>query len=165
MARLLVINWNARTLRYVHADADRQGRLRVVDAGQDELSVEGETQCRSVTGVQELVKRLKADKSRILILINRGSVDSATFTVPPAAESELPALVQNMAVRDIPGATEQTPIDFIAFPPQADGTRSIRAMALVAEDHLLVRQLIQQIGSQVAASSRQHSSVACLCAC
>ena len=149
MANLLVINWNARTLRYVYADADRQGRLRVMDAGQDALSVEGETHSAVLTGVQELVKRLKADKSRILILMNRGSVDSATLMVPPAAESELPALVQNLAMRDIPGATEQTPIDFIAFPPRADGTRSIRAMALVAEDHLLVRQLIQQIGTRL----------------
>jgi len=148
MANLLVINWNARTLRYVHTDANRQGRLRILDAGQDELSIEGETHAAVVTGVQELVKRLKADKSRILILINRGSVDSATLAAPPATESELPALVQNMAVRDIPGATEQTPIDFIAFPPRADGTRTIRAMALVAEDHLLVRQLIQQIGTR-----------------
>ncbi len=150
MPRLLVINWNARTLRFVHADADRQGRLRVVDAGQEELTTDGETNAAVIAGVQQLVTRLKADKSRILILMNRGSVDSATFTVPPAAESELPALVQNMAVRDIPGATEQTPIDFIAYPPQADGTRSISAMALVAEDHLLVRQLIQKAGCRSA---------------
>ena len=91
MSRLLVINWNARTLRYVHADADRQGRLRLVDAGQDELSAEGETNAAVVTGVQQLVARLKADKSRILILMNRGSVDSAIFTVPPAIWS--PAIV------------------------------------------------------------------------
>ena len=146
MPRQLVISWNARTLRYVHTDADRQGRLRVVDAGQDELPGEGELSAVIVAGVQQLVIRLKADKSKLIIMMNRGSVDSATFQVPPAAESELPALIQNMAVRDIPGATEQTPIDFIAYAPRPDGTRSVSAMALVAEDHLLVRQLIQQSG-------------------
>ncbi len=146
MPRLLVINWNARTLRYVHTDADRQGRLRVVEAGQEELTADGETNTVIADGVQQLVTRLKADKSKLLILMNRGSVDSATFSVPPAGESELPALVQNMAVRDIPGATEQTPIDFIAYPARPDGTRSISAMALVAEDHLLVRQLMPQSG-------------------
>ncbi|MDA1230005.1 MAG: hypothetical protein O2856_04460, partial [Planctomycetota bacterium] len=93
MPRLLVINWNARTLRYVHTDADRQGRLRIVDAGQDELTPEGEIGPAMVTGVQQLVRRLKAEKSKLLILMNRGSVDSATFSVPPANESELPALV------------------------------------------------------------------------
>ncbi len=146
MPRLLVTNWNARTLRYVHTDADRQGRLRIVDAGQDELTAEGDIGPAIVAGVQQLVGRLKAEKSKLLILMNRGSVDSATFSVPPANESELPALVQNMAVRDIPGATDQTPIDFIAYPTRPDGTRSISAMALVAEDHALVRQLIQQSG-------------------
>lgn len=146
MPRQLVISWNARTLRYVYTDADRQGRLRVVDAGQEELTVDGELSAVIVAGVQQLVTRLKADKSRLIILMNRGSVDSATFQVPPAGESELPALVQNMAVRDIPGATEQTPIDFIAYSVRPDGTRSVSAMALVAEDHLLIRQLIQQSG-------------------
>ena len=146
MSRHLVINWNARTLRYVYADADRLGRLRVIDAGQQELSADGDANAAIVNGVQQLVARLKADKSKLLILINRGSVDSAMFTVPPAGESELPALVQNIAVRDIPGATDQTPIDFIAYPPHPDGTRSIRAIALVAEEHLLVRQLIAQAG-------------------
>jgi len=146
MPRLLVINWNARTLRYVHTDADRQGRLRVLDAGQEELPAEGELSAAIVTGVQQLVGRLKAEKSKLLILMNRGSVDSATFAVPPASESELPALVQNMAVRDIPGATDQTPIDFIAYPTRPDGTRNISAMALVAEDLVLVRQLMAQSG-------------------
>jgi Tfp pilus assembly PilM family ATPase len=146
MPRLLVINWNARTLRYLHTDADRQGRLRVVDAGQEELTAEGEISAAIISGVQQLVGRLKADKSKLLILMNRGSVDSATFSVPPAAESELPALVQNMAVRDIPGATDQTPIDFIAYPTRPDGTRNISAMALVAEDLVLVRQLMAQSG-------------------
>ncbi len=146
MPRLLVINWNARTLRYVQTDADRQGRLRVLDAGQEELPAEGELSAAIVSGVQQLVGRLKAEKSKLLILMNRGSVDSAKFSVPPASESELPALVQNMAVRDIPGATDQTPIDFIAFPARPDGTRNISAMALVAEDLVLVRQLMAQSG-------------------
>ena len=86
MPRLLVISWNARTLRYLHTDADRQGRLRVVDAGQEELTADGELSEVLVTGVQQLVGRLKADKSKLLILMNRGSVDSATFSVPPAGD-------------------------------------------------------------------------------
>ncbi|RLS41544.1 MAG: hypothetical protein DWH78_02390, partial [Planctomycetota bacterium] len=81
MPRQLVISWNARTLRYVHTDADRQGRLRVVDAGQDELPGEGELSAVIVAGVQQLVIRLKADKSKLIIMMNRGSVDSATFQV------------------------------------------------------------------------------------
>jgi len=146
MPRLLVINWNSRTLRFVHADADKHGRLRVVDAGQEELTAEGEAGAVIVGGVQQLVNRLKADKSKLLILMNRGSVDSATFHVPRASDSELPTLIQNIAIRDIPGATDQTPIDFIAYPALPDGTRSVSAMALVAEDHALVRQLIAQSG-------------------
>lgn len=146
MPRALAITWNARLLRYVHTDADRQGRLHVVDAGEQDLAGDAETAAAIVSGVQQLVAQLKAEKSRLLILMNRGSVDSATFTVPPAGEDELPLLVQNLAIRDIPGATDQTPVDFIAYPQRRDGTRAVSAMALVAEDHLLVRQVMQQSG-------------------
>jgi Tfp pilus assembly PilM family ATPase len=146
MSRHLVITWNARTLRYLLTDADRQRHLRVIDAGREELNPETDLSSTISACVKQLVERLKAEKSKLIILINRGSVDSATFQVPPAAESELPALIQNLAVRDIPGATDQTPIDFIAYKRQADGSRSVSAMALVAEEHLLIRQLIQQSG-------------------
>ncbi len=146
MPRLLVINWNARTLRYLHTDGDRRGQLRVADAGEIEIIGDGELSAAIVSRVQQLVVQLKAQKSKLLILMNRGSVDSARFSVPPASESELPALVQNMAVRDIPGATDQTPVDFVAYPTQPDGTRNISAMALIAEDLVLVRQLMSDSG-------------------
>ena len=146
MSRQLAIHWNAGTLRYLLTEADRRGRLRVLDAGQEAAGAESETTVGIVTGVRELVQRLKAEKATLLILMNRGSVDSAKLTVPPATESELPSLVQNLAVREIPGATEQTPIDFIAGSLRPDGSRSVDAMALVADDYALVKQILQQSG-------------------
>jgi Tfp pilus assembly PilM family ATPase/Tfp pilus assembly protein PilN len=146
MSRQLAIQWNAGTLRFLLSEADRRGRLRVLDAGQEAAGAESETATTIVTAVRKLVQGLKAEKATLLILMNRGSVDSAKLTVPPATASELPSLVQNLAVREIPGATEQTPIDFIAGPLRPDGSRSVDAMALLADDYALVKQILLQSG-------------------
>jgi hypothetical protein len=148
MSRHLAITWNARTLRFVFVDADRRGSVRLLEAGQEDIAVEGDQTTLIAEAVQKLTNRLKADKARLLILMNRGAVDSATFTVPPATDAELPLLVQNLAVRDIPGATDQTPIDFIAYPQEPNGHRTVSAMALVADDQAVVKRIVDQSGAK-----------------
>ncbi|MBL8818694.1 MAG: hypothetical protein JNL58_21885 [Planctomyces sp.] len=149
MARILAITWTAQTLRHVLAETAARGKVSIVDAGQSDVGLEPDQRQAIGNGIQAIVSRLKAEKARLLILVNRGSVDSATFDVPPADDHELPALVQNLAIRDIPGATEDTTVDFIAYPRRADGSRSISAMAMVAENQLLLRQILEQSGSRL----------------
>ncbi len=159
MSRLLAVSWNANVLRYISANADKRSQLQILDVGHEVLdnpSASGVGSVGSnpgaggnaavVAAVRQLVTRLKAEKSRLLILLNRSSVDSAALTVPPATDAELPGLIQNLAQQSIPGSTDETLLDFIAYPAAADGTRTVRAMALLADDQQLVRQLMQQSG-------------------
>lgn len=146
MPRILATTWTAQTLRFVHADAGARGRIRILEAGSAELPSADDGRHPIVNGIRSIVGRLKAEKSRLLVLVNRGSVDSASFDVPPATDAELPALVQNLGSRDIPAATEDTIIDYIAYPPRPDGTRSVSAMAMVAENQQLLKQLLEQTG-------------------
>lgn len=146
MPRIVAITWTAQTLRYVHADAGARGRIRILEAGSAELQAGSDDRHPIVNGIRSIVSRLKAEKSRLLVLVNRGSVDSASFEVPPATDTELPSLVQNLGSRDIPAVTDETIIDFIAYPPRADGSRTISAMAMVAENQLLLKQILEQTG-------------------
>lgn len=162
MTRILAINWNREVLRFVHADADRQGRVRLLQSGrwpigrdEEAAATEGVespsvAQCSQpaarVAAIRALVSSLKAEKSRLLVLISRGSVDAAAFTLPPADETELPALVMNMALREIPGVTESTPLDFFAGRPEASGTRVACAMAMPGDGQILVQELLRQSG-------------------
>ncbi len=149
MTRMLAVNWNAHTLRFVHAEGDRQGRLRLLDAGRVPIREAGEAADSSILAVlKRTVIAQKAEKSRLLILLNRGSVDSATFKVPPATEAELPAIVRNMAMRSIPGTSDESLLDFVAYPAAADGTRSVSAMALLADDQQLIRGIIQEFAGR-----------------
>jgi hypothetical protein len=147
MTRLLAVSWNVRSLQYVYAESDRRNKLRAIAVGTEDLPTDPAAPPEVLgTILKQLVTKLKAEKSRLLILLNRGSVDSATFTVPPASDSELASLVRNMATREIPGTTDDTPIDFIAYPPAENGTRSVSAMALVGEDLQLARTLMKDSG-------------------
>lgn len=145
MARFLAVRWNSGVLRFVCADADRSGRLTIVDAGQ-RMPADAKAAASSEALLCQLVRDLKCEKQRLLILIGRGAVESITFDVPPATEDELPLLVQNLAVQKLPGLQEDSSLDFIAYPPRADGSRTVSALAIMVEEQSQLRRLREQCG-------------------
>ena len=145
MARFLAIRWNGRSLRFVCADADRGGRLTLVDAGQ-RLPTDAQSATAAVDLLRQIVQETKCEKQRLLILLGRGAIESTTFDVPPATEDELPLLVRNLAQQNIPGLSEDGPLDFIAYPPRADGSRTVSALSIMSEEQASVRQLREQCG-------------------
>jgi Tfp pilus assembly protein PilN len=145
MARFLAIRWNGRSLRFVCADADRGGRLTLVDAGQ-RLPTDAQTATAAVDLLRQIVQETKCEKQRLLILLGRGAIESTTFDVPPATEDELPLLVRNLAQQNIAGLSEDGPLDFIAYPLRADGSRTVSALSIMSEEQASVRQLREQCG-------------------
>ncbi|MFO0428637.1 MAG: hypothetical protein ACK526_18865 [Planctomyces sp.] len=142
MSRYLAVSWNLRSLQFVFAESARRSALRIVSAGSHEISTDPASDPTVILNeLKQLVSRLHAEKSHLLILLNRGAIDSVTFPVPPATEDELPSIVRNMAQRELPGLSEDTPVDFIAYPPEADETRSVSAMAPVGEEYAQLRNL------------------------
>jgi Tfp pilus assembly protein PilN len=145
MARFLAVRWNTGVLRFVCADADRSGRLTIVDAGQ-RMPTDAQAVNGTVDLLRQLVREMKCEKQRVLILIGRGAVESITFDVPPATADELPLLVQNLAAQKLPGLHEDSSLDFIAYPPRADGSRSVSALAIMVEEQSQLRQLREHCG-------------------
>ena len=140
MARFLAVRWSGGALRFVCADGDRSGRLKIVDAGL--RTPEGaQSPSASVDLLRQLVRDTKSEKHRLLILIGRGAVETTTFDVPRATDDELPLLVQNLAAQKMPGLEEDSSLDFIAYPPRADGSRTVSALAIMVEEQALLRQL------------------------
>jgi len=145
MARFLAVRWNGRALRFACADADRGGRLKIVDAG---LRLPADPQAATAAPdlLRQVVQETKSEKQRLLILIGRGAVDSTTFEVPPATPDELPLLVQNLAVQNLPGLTEDSALDFIAYPARADGSRTVSALAMMMDEQAQIFALRAQSG-------------------
>ncbi|MFN9292908.1 MAG: hypothetical protein ACK6EB_32930 [Planctomyces sp.] len=145
MARFLAVRWNGRALRFACADADRGGRLKLVDAGL-RLPADPQSATAAADLLRQVVQETRCEKQRLLILIGRGAIESTTFDVPPATDDELPSLVQNLALQNLPGLTDESALDFIAYPARADGTRTVSAMAIMAEEQSQIRALRESSG-------------------
>ena len=166
MSKILAVSWTADLLRYVYVRSEKNGSMHIIAAGekkrstdrqeiptgsqsepQPETQQEQEQSGASLKEVlKSLVSELGASKATLLLCINRGAVESATFTVPPATEAELPTLVRNMAARQLQGTNEDSLLDFVAFPPDEDGTRKVSAMVLPVEQQQLVQELADAAG-------------------
>lgn len=163
MTRILAITWDMKVLRYVLAEAGRNGTTQIVGAGERSLSLPetsvstAEDQAEEstpadaptpATVMAELVSELKASKATLLVCVSRGAVDSVSFQVPPATEAELPSIVRNMATRQLAGFTEDNVIDFIAYPKTEGGARSVSAMSLSVSEQKLLQQVIDASSCQ-----------------
>jgi len=160
MSKLLAIRWNFQSLRFVFGESGKNGSLRVIQAGERSFTTPSPTASDAdeadspavdvVTDpahhIAALVRELKASKATLLLCLNRGTVDSATFSVPPASDAELPTIVRNMALRQLPGLIEDSVLDFIAYPPTSAGARSVNVMALPAAEQELVEQIATAAG-------------------
>ncbi len=157
MSKILAVSWTPELLRYVYVQSEKNGLMRVIGAGEKERHAEKqEKPVNSQESEEEpnesgpsladllksLISELGASKATLLLCINRGAVDSITFSVPPASESELPTLVRNMAIRQLQGINEESLLDYIAYEPEEDGTRKVSAMVLPAEHQQMIQELV-----------------------
>lgn len=160
MSKLLAVSWTPDLLRYVHVHADKEGAMRIIDVGEKELlgnlkheptaTDDSDEETKPVLSIADhlknLVSELGAGKSTLLLCVSRGIVDSVTFAVPPASEAELPTLVRNIAIRQLTGVTEESPLDFIAYAPREDGSRDVCAMVLPAEQQQTIQKIVAATG-------------------
>ena len=153
MSKLLAVSWNSQVLRYVLAEPQKRGAVRVLNAGEKscanaaDINDSGTASPNVVSRLRELVSELNAGRLKLVLCVGRGSVDSLTFTVPPASETELPTLVQNMAQRQLSGPGGDTTIDFVSFPLFKDGSRQVSAMAMAPGQEKLIHRMVEASGS------------------
>jgi hypothetical protein len=147
MPRILTVQWDQQRIRFAVAETDRRGSASLtaagvtdVEAGDDPLSERiGQT-------LKGIVAEHKAEKTKVVIALARGSVDVAHLSLPMSEDAELPALVANMSTREIPGLTEDAPVDFIAAPAKPDGMRPVTVMALHNDDRLQIESVCSAAG-------------------
>ena len=80
--------------------------------------------------LQAALAKQKRSGAKILIGVDRNSVESFEFNVPPASDGELPELVQTQVTMESPNAVDEGVIDFIPTPGPATEPRQITAAAL-----------------------------------
>lgn len=131
MAHFLAVDWDATDIRFVLAVPQR-GAVRIVKAESSPLVFEensdGAKQADVAQSLKEILKRHNVPRSRLLLGLNRASIDMMTFRLPKSKPEELPDLVKNQALRDSPGFSETSPLDFIISPvSEGENVRAIAA--------------------------------------
>ena len=131
MAHYLAVDWDATELRLVLATSQRSS-IRILKAESSPLEFDenpdGAKNVDIGLTLKQLVKRHKVPHAPLLLGLNRASVDMMTFRLPKSKPDDLPDLVKNQALRDSPGFTETSPIDFITSPASdGDYLRTIAA--------------------------------------
>ena len=147
MPRRLAVQWDQRAVRFVLSDSSRSGGLTIrasgivpVDSGVEPLND------RLGATLRKIISEHKAEKARLLIGVSRGAVDVARMSVPETEDSDLPALVENLIPREMPGLAANAPVDFIAFPVGQDGMRPVTAVGLNSDDHTRTNSVCSAAG-------------------
>lgn len=147
MPRILAVQWDQQRIRFAVAETGRRGSASLSAAGVADVESGDDALCDRIgRTLKGIVTGHKAEKARVVIALARGSVDVAHLALPMAEDAELPALVANMAPREIPGLTEDAPVDFIAAPVKPDGMRPVTAMALHNDDRFQIESVCSVAG-------------------
>ena len=147
MPRILTVQWDQQRIRFAVAEIGRRGSASLTAAGVTDVEAGDDPLCERIgQTLKGIVVEHKAEKARVVVALARGSVDVAHLVLPMAQDAELPALVANMAPREIPGLTEDAPVDFIAAPAGPDGMRPVTAMALHNDDRLQIESVCRVTG-------------------
>lgn len=168
MSKTLAISWNTTLVRFVLSESTKSGALRVLQSGErllatpennvdDDLTTDDsrkneaavdsrDTESELVNVVQNVVREEKAGRARLVICLNRGMVDSASFNVPPADAAELPVIVRNMAGRHLSGVSEDSVVDFIPETSADEQVTRVCAMTLPRPEQSLVERIASESG-------------------
>jgi len=132
MQRLLAIDGDSQELWFVAANAvgeqitlEAAATVPLKDLSND-----------AVMSPEELGKTLasaigkyKRSGAKVLVGVDRGSVELFKFTVPPTSDGELAELVTNLIATESPSAADDAIVDFVVGPGSGSDSRKVTAAA------------------------------------
>ncbi len=131
MVRLLAVDWDDVELRYLLGSVQKEN-LTVLKAGVCPLDTESDP----ATVLRTVAKEERIEPCPILLGLGRNKVELLYVTLPPCSVTEIPILLRNQLLRELPNFSEQDPLDFLALDDDSDGERHV----LTATISLLNRQ-------------------------
>ena len=143
MGKILAVDWDRHQLRYVLATTGRR-TVKVLAASAVPMQMrqgeEDPEERPDPAGTLRAKLGRKPARLPALVGVDRASIETMTMMLPPATDEELPELVANQAVRDLPSITEDTPFDFL---PQSDDPTEPREVLVATLDPGAMAQIKQ----------------------
>jgi len=149
--RLIALEWDAAEVRLIVAS--RSGKqpilrqaLRAPLVRPEEGEKEEDHTGTIAEAIRTLIRQAGARRSRLLLGVNRQSIDLRQLTLPPCPDDELPDLVRNQAIREFGPAVESSRLDFVPLPAVPGEPRVVIAAALSPDGSSLVERVCAHAG-------------------
>ncbi len=142
MPRFLAVDWDGVEVRFVFGNQNKD-KLSVAKIGAEPLmqaaSEAGPDEVPAPTSLgipQEvgpaLLRLLQSNRvpaGKTFFALGAGSAEAMYFTLPPSKDEEIPELLKNQALRDMPNFSESYVIDFLPLGTTQTGPRKVLAVA------------------------------------
>lgn len=160
MARFLAIDWDGEEVRFVLCTQNQKDVLRVSKIGSGKIAKPSlEADATTLTAANRsfywtqigdaLEKTLKeyqvSSASKTFFAVSSCSSNTMYFSLPPVKAEEIPDMLKNQAVRDMPNFQEIHPIDFLTFNENTSGPLKLLAVSLSRID----LKAIQNVGKTI----------------
>ncbi len=124
MARFLAIDWNDHECRYLLATVQKSG-VSIHKAGTLAFETDAEDSSdrdpqRVAALLRQLVRAERIGSCPLLMTLDRNRVEMQYVQLPPSRDSEIPAMLKNQVLRELPGVSDYDPLDYLALAHHAD---------------------------------------------
>jgi len=149
VARMLAVDWDRHEARYVlgttgaaKVQVHAVGAVSLVDIAEGGSQPQPDLSGSLAAALaDEKIGRLPA-----LIGVERSSIELLHFTLPPARDNELSALVANQAMRESQLIGEQSVIDFVPIDDNPAAPRNVIAAALSPDERERIQATCEAAG-------------------
>ena len=144
MARFLAIDWDDTECRYVLASVQK-GAVAVQKAGVAALEIsngsddeESEVVSKSkidqlahvAVTLRKIVREERIDPCPLLVVLDRSQVEMIYLELPPCQEAEIPAMLKNQVLRELPTYSDYDPLDYLPLGNNVEEGRNLLALTI-----------------------------------
>jgi hypothetical protein len=142
--RFLAIDWSNTECRYLLASLQRGGGLTVQKAGVaviEEVPAKKENHNPEkpsksnelpnlIAVLRNILKEERIGSCPLLLCLDRSKVELLYQTLPPCTEPEIPVLLKNQVLRELPGFSEHDPLDYLVLGNASEENRKLLAATI-----------------------------------
>ena len=135
---IVCLDWNARTLRAVHA-AIRRGKIRILGVAEAAVPAEIDVTHAAAFGafLRETLRKHGIRTDRVVVDIPRQDAVLNPLMLPATTDRELPAMVRFQVEKELPFSLDHGVADYAVQRRNADGTGQIELLVAAIRNHVL----------------------------
>ena len=161
MARFLAIDWDDNECRYLLASVQK-GAVSVQKAGAVPVEIDSNERIdeESETGtgsknvdlrhiadtLRKLIKEERIDSCPLLLSLDRSKVEMLYLNLPPCQEAEIPAMLKNQVLRELPNFSDYDPLDYLPLGNNVEEGRSLLALTIPMSYRQTLNRTFRSVG-------------------